>query len=200
MKYFSLSAAVLLTLFLFGSDARADELNSKDIITKSNYEVNYMVGYGWAMDRLKQEPQIENAIFTPSIAVPLTTREMGSSFYRGIVQYQCELTAGAITKPKVKGEIGLSFIGFKYNFTDLESRWSPYASFGFGGIYEPIGHHVQGSDWNFLLQTGIGIQCFLSDKTAINVQYRYRHISNANIKSPNSSINSSFVMIGLSYF
>ena len=192
-------AAAVAVLVLTGS-ARADELNSKDIITKSNYEVGYLVGYGWAMDRLKQAPQIENAVFAPSLAVPLTTREMGDSFYRGIIQYQCEAVVGAITKPKVKAEIGLSVIGFKYNFTALESRWSPYATFGFGGIYEPIGHDVQGTDWNFLLQTGFGIQCFMSEMTAVNVQYRYRHIYNANIKAPNSSINSSFILVGVSFF
>ena len=67
-------------------------------------------------------------------------------------------------------------------------------------IYEPIGRHVQGTNFNFIIQTGLGVQYFLDERHAINVQYRYRHISNAHIKDPNSSINTSFILVGYSFF
>jgi lipid A 3-O-deacylase len=191
---------ILLPFIFFASPAFAADLNSKDIILHSPYETGFLAGYGWAMDHHAVQPCIEDALFMPSLSVLLTNKEMGTSFFRGLVQYQAEPVVGVITHPNGKVEAGLSFAGFKYNFTSLESRWSPYSTFGFGAIYEPIGHRVQGSDFNFIIQTGLGVEYFLDDKRAINVQYRYRHISNAHIKNPNSSINSSFLLVGLSFF
>jgi lipid A 3-O-deacylase len=190
---------ILLVLF-FSTSAFAADLNSKDIILKSPYEIGFLAGYGWAMDHHGVQPCIEHASFMPSFSIVMTDKEMGASFFRGLIQYQAEPVIGVITHPNGKLEAGLSFAGFKYNFTGLESRWSPYSTFGFGCIYEPIGHHVQGTDFNFIVQTGLGVQYFIDEKRAINVQYRYRHISNAHIKDPNSSINSSFILVGLSFF
>ena len=180
--------------------AAAGGLNSKEILLKSPYELSFLAGYGWAMDGHDAEPRIEHAVFMPSYSILLTDKEMGRSFYRGLIQYQLEPVVGVITVPNGKAEFGLSFAGFKYNFTAREDRWLPYSNFGFGVIYEPIGHHVQGTDFNFIIQTGLGVQYFLDEKRAINIQYRYRHISNATIKTPNSSINSSFILLGLSFF
>jgi len=193
-------AAVALFTCVNALPTRADELNSREILIKSPYELGFLAGYGWAMDGLKQEPDIEHAVFLPSFSIPLTRSEVGTSFFRGIVQYQLEPTIGAITVPHGRLEAGASLIGFKYNFTGLESRWSPYSNFGFGVMYEPIGPAVQGTNFNFVINTGVGVQYFIDDKTAVNFQYRYRHISNANIKEPNSSINSSFLLVGMSFF
>jgi lipid A 3-O-deacylase len=190
----------IFLMFSVSASALAAELNSGEIIRDSPYEIGFLAGYGWAMDDLPQAPTIEHAVFMPSLSVPLTKKEMGASFMRGIVQYQLEPVVGVIAHPNGKVEAGLSFAGFKYNFTALEGRWSPYSSFGFGAIYEPIGHNVQGSDFNFIIQTGVGVEYFLDKRHALNVQYRYRHISNAHIKDPNSSINSSFVLVGISFF
>ena len=192
-----LAAAVLS---VFANTALAGELNSRDIIAGSPYELGLLAGYGWGMDNLPQQPDIEHAVFLPSISIPLTKRELGMSFFKGIVQYQLEPVVGYLAQPNQRMEVGLSFAGFKYNFTALQSRWSPYSNFGFGVIYEPIGHDVQGTNFNFIVQTGLGVQYFLDEKHAINVQYRYRHISNATIKLPNSSINSSFILVGYSFF
>jgi len=195
-----LVAAFVALSSLLARPAMAEGLDSKDIIANSPYEIGVLAGYGWAMDRLPQETQIEHAVIMPAFSIPLVRREVGPSILKGIVQYQCEPVLGQITKPNGRMEFGLSFAGFKYNFTSLNSRWSPYSNFGFGMIYEPIGHHVQGTNLNFILQTGVGLQYFLDEKNALNVQYRYRHISNATMELPNSSINSSFVLVGYSFF
>ncbi|MGA2191840.1 MAG: acyloxyacyl hydrolase [Nitrospirota bacterium] len=175
-------------------------MNSAEIIKNSPYELGFLAGYGWAMDHHAVQPCIEHAVFMPALSILLTKEEIGKSFYRGLVQYQLEPVVGVITHPNGKVEAGASPIGFKYNFTALGSRWSPYSNFGFGTIYEPIGHDVQGTNFNFILQTGFGVEYFLDKKHAINLQYRYRHISNATIRLPNRSINSSFLLAGFSFF
>ena len=200
MRKLSILPVAFLIVFMMSGLSQADEINSREILQKSKYELGALTGYGWAMDNLPQEPDIQHAVVLPSLSITLSGIERGSSFYRGIVQYQLEPVIGMITVPNQRMEFGLSAVGFKYNFTALENRWLPYSNFGFGVIYEPIGHHVQGTDFNFILQTGFGVEYFLDEKRAINFQYRYRHISNACIKQPNSSINSSFVLVGLSFF
>jgi len=193
-------AALLFSVAVLPAYAMSGELNSRDIISGCDYEVGVMTGYGWAMDHLSQEPDIEHAVVTASVAVPMSKEEMGTSFFRGIVEYQCEAVIGEIVVPNQRMEFGITPAGFKYNFTALGSDISPYSNFGFGVIYEPIGHHVQGSNFNFIIQTGLGVQYFIDDKTTINLEYRYRHISNAHYRDPNSSINSSFVLVGVSFF
>ena len=192
--------AVFLMVVMMSGFCHADEINSREILQKSKYELGFLTGYGWAMDNLPQEPSIQHAVFMPSVSIRLSEKEWGSSFYKGIIQYQLEPVIGMITVPNQRMEFGVSAVGFKYNYTSLENRWLPYSTFGFGVIDEPIGHHVQGTDFNFILQTGFGVEYFLDAKHAINVQYRYRHISNACIKLPNSSINSSFILVGMSFF
>jgi hypothetical protein len=200
MRKLSVLPAVILIVLMMSGLSRADDINSKEILQKSTYELGFLAGYGWAMDNLPQEPDIQHAVVLPSLCITLSGIERGRSFYRGIVQYQLEPVIGIITVPNQRAEFGLSLAGFKYNFTSLENRWLPYSNFGFGVIYEPIGHHVQGTDFNFILQTGFGVEYFLDEKRAINVQYRYRHISNATLRIPNSSINSSFILVGMSFF
>jgi hypothetical protein len=196
----TICAAVLLFVAAIPSPGISGELNSREIIADCGYEIGVMGGYGWAMDGLVQEPDIEHAVLLASVSVPMSRNEMGASFYRGIVEYQCEAGIGNIVQPNQRMEFGITPIGFKYNFTRLGCDISPYSNFGFGVIYEPIGHHVQGSNFNFILQTGLGVQYFLDDKTTLNFEYRYRHVSNANYEKPNSSINSSFVLVGASFF
>jgi lipid A 3-O-deacylase len=200
MRKLLMLPVVFLLVLMMSGPSRADEINAKEILQKNRYELGVLAGYGWAMDNLPQEPNIQHAVVLPSLSITLSGKERGFSFLKGIIQYQLEPVIGIITVPNQRAEFGLSAVGFKYNFTALENRWLPYSSFGFGTIYEPIGHHVQGTNFNFILHTGLGVEYFLDEKHAINVQYRYRHISNACIKLPNSSINSSFVLVGLSFF
>jgi len=199
-RVFSICVAAVVSLVAaFPTAAVSGELNSREIIADCGYEIGLMTGYGWAMDHLDEEPRIEHAVLLASVSVPMSREEMGASFFRGVVEYQCEAVIGNIVEPNQRMEFGITPLGFKYNFTALESDISPYSNFGFGVIYEPIGHHVQGSHFNFILQTGLGVQYFLDEGTTLNLEYRYRHISNAHYRDPNSSINSSFVLVGMSF-
>jgi len=195
------AAALVLAVFIaYGGPAHAEDITSGDVILKSGYELGIQTGYGTGMRNYGGVGRVDNVVFMPSISVPLLRREIGPSVLKGVLQYQFEPVIGLMTSPSAKFDIGASLIGFKYNFTGLGSRISPHADFGFGVIYEPVDRRVQGTSFNFLLQTGLGVQYFVNDKTAVNVSYRYRHISNAGIKQPNSGINSNFVLVGMSFF
>ncbi|MBI3077117.1 MAG: acyloxyacyl hydrolase, partial [Deltaproteobacteria bacterium] len=50
------------------------------------------------------------------------------------------------------------------------------------------------------LQGGLGVLWFTNGQTAINVEYRFHHISNAGTATPNRGLNASFLLVGVSTF
>jgi len=54
------------------------------------------------------------------------------------------------------------------------------------------------SQFNFTLQIAPGLRYFLSERTAVSLEYRFHHISDAGLTEKNPGINSDFVLIGFS--
>lgn len=54
------------------------------------------------------------------------------------------------------------------------------------------------SQFNFTLQIAPGLRYFLSKRTAISLEYRFHHISDAGLTENNPGINSDFVLLGFS--
>ena len=55
-----------------------------------------------------------------------------------------------------------------------------------------------GSQFNFILEAGVGIQYALSDRHTVNLGWLYHHLSNANTHPPNPSFNSGLFLLGFS--
>ena len=94
MRKLSILPVAFLIVFMMSGLSQADEINSREILQKSKYELGALTGYGWAMDNLPQEPDIQHAVFMPSVSITLSGKERGSSLYRGIIQYQLEPVIG----------------------------------------------------------------------------------------------------------
>jgi lipid A 3-O-deacylase len=54
------------------------------------------------------------------------------------------------------------------------------------------------SQFNFTLQIAPGLRYFLSQRTAISIEYRFHHISDAGLTENNPGINADFVLLGFS--
>jgi len=103
-----------------------------------------------------------------------------------------------VINPNTNAEVGCSFL-LKYS-DHITSRIAPYIEGGFGIIYTTQHTREQSTQYNFLSQVGVGLQFFLNEKYALTGGYRYRHMSNAGIDSPNRGIDHHFVLLGVSYF
>jgi opacity protein-like surface antigen len=57
-----------------------------------------------------------------------------------------------------------------------------------------------GQNFNFNLDVGAGVRCFIAKDWALNFECRYQHISNAKLNSRDVGINAVGPMIGLAYF
>jgi lipid A 3-O-deacylase len=64
--------------------------------------------------------------------------------------------------------------------------------------YISLHTHEQGSQFNFIEYGGLGVNYFVRKNTALTLEGRFRHLSNAGIASPNTGINTYFIVAGIS--
>ena len=96
--------------------------------------------------------------------------------------------------------IGGSPIGAQVNFVHYR-RVEPFLTSGGGFLY--FNHRMFGTtqQFNFTAQLGAGVQLFSPDRrTAIDLGYKYHHISNANLGNQNPGLDSHMLFVGLSLF
>ncbi len=91
------------------------------------------------------------------------------------------------------------YIFGSWKFTGLEGL-APYVFAGGGILFVDIGLPTMGTKLDFSYQGGTGLQYFIRQDTALTAEYRYHHISNAGTAAPNEPLNSSKVLIGVSFF
>ena len=116
-----------------------------------------------------------------------------------LTQFVIEPYFADLYKPvKDNFEGGLNFL-FKLGLVPESWAVQPYAKFGVGLDYMTLHTLNQSTQFNFTSQAGFGVHYFFMKNTALTVEGRYRHLSNAGIKSPNRGINSYFILGGLSW-
>jgi len=96
--------------------------------------------------------------------------------------------------------VGGSPIGAQLNFVHFR-RVEPFLTSGGGFLY--FNHRMFGTtqQFNFTAQLGAGVQLFTSShRAAIDVGYKYHHISNANLANQNPGLDSHMLFVGLSLF
>jgi len=76
----------------------------------------------------------------------------------------------------------------------------PYLFAGGGVLYVDLGLPTMARRLDFSYQGGTGVQYFIAKDTALNFEYRYHHVSNADTASPNEPLNSSKILVGISLF
>ena len=95
--------------------------------------------------------------------------------------------------------IGGSPAGAQVNFVHYR-HVEPFLTAAGGFLY--FNHPMFGAtQFNFTAQVGIGVQLFTSSRrTAIDLGYKYHHISNANLGNQNPGMDSHMFFIGVSLF
>ena len=127
------------------------------------------------------------------------TDPIGSIWYRGQVSLGAELLAFTTSEPLTGYGVGIT-PKLQYTFVGLE-RLRPYIDGGGGPLWTDLGGRVpeQPGQFNFVVWGGAGCAWLLTPHWAINVGYRFDHISNGGTRSPNSGLNFGLPFAGLSY-
>jgi hypothetical protein len=107
------------------------------------------------------------------------TDPMGGGWYRGQVSIGVEMVYLQFREPILTHGIGFT-PKIKYTFVAFD-RIRPYAEFAGGPFWTDLGGRIpeESSEFNFILTAGLGVSYFLTPQTALNVGYRFHHISNA---------------------
>ncbi len=170
---------------------RADFLNSKDHWTiLGGYGISHK-GFGSTETRVETVEVILGYGY-------FMTEELGESWFRGRHDILIEIPFRAVTHPKTAIMAGINLIA-KWNFTAPDIIL-PYIFVGGGPIYTNLDIPGLGTELNFSYQGGLGMNYFIKKDTALNFNYRFHHMSNAGTAHPNEAINSSRILIGLSFF
>lgn len=123
----------------------------------------------------------------------------GDGPFRGSFQIGLEAFGDAIYHGPGSHIAGGTLL-LRYNFVQPYCHVVPFIEVGGGGTDINIPHEFDGKDFNFNLDTGAGLRWFINSHWSAEVQYRYQHISNANLWSRNVGENTGGAVAGLSYF
>jgi len=118
--------------------------------------------------------------------------------HRGSRSFYLEPQINPVVNPESDIECGIG-LGFKYMypFTD---KFSLYIMGGIGPHYISVVTRDQANRFIFSDTAGAGLYYFITEDSAINLGYRFRHMSNAGLEYPNAGIETHFGTIGYSIF
>jgi opacity protein-like surface antigen len=85
----------------------------------------------------------------------------------------------------------------KYNFR-TGTDFTPFVEAGAGVSYATKRVPPGGTNFNFILQTGVGLQYAISDRHALSFEWLYHHLSNADTGDHNPGFNTSLFLLGFS--
>ncbi|MDD2320819.1 MAG: acyloxyacyl hydrolase [Geobacteraceae bacterium] len=186
--------AVLAALLLTSPADAADPVDLKS----AQYEYSLLTGYGITHRGFGDtRTQVQTVDMIGRFGWFLS-RELGSGWYQGRHELLMELPLHLVVDPKVSPMVGGYLLG-SWKFTSLDD-WAPYVFAGGGILYVDLGLPTMGSRLNFSYQGGAGVQYFIAPDTALSLEYRYHHISNAGTDSPNEPLNSSKILLGIAFY
>ena len=145
-----------------------------------------------------QSSKLFGAAIMPSWSITVTD-PIGSSWYRGQVALGAELLAFETSEPLSGYGVGVT-PKLQYPFVSL-NRLRPYLEDGGGPLWTDLAGQVpeQPGKFNFAVWGGAGGSWLLTPYWALNVGYRFVHISNGGTRTPNSGLNFGLPFIGISY-
>lgn len=145
-----------------------------------------------------QSSKLFGSAAMPSWSMTLTD-PVGSSWYRGQVALGAELLGFGTSEPKRAYGVGVT-PKLEYRLTGF-GRLRPYIEGGGGPLWTDLGGRVpeQPGQFNFVVWGGAGCAWLLTPQWALNVGYRFVHISNAGTRAPNSGLNFGLPLVGISY-
>lgn len=169
-------------------------------ITIGTQEVGLSAGY-LLPHRLTEDhtTKQQGPAVMPSWMITITD-PVGNSWYRGQVSIGAEMVYIQFQEPILTHGIGFT-PKIKYMFVALD-RFRPYMEFAGGPFWTDLGGKIpeESTQFNFVLTAGFGFSYFITKQAAINVGYRFHHISNAGTKYPNLGLNASLPFGGFSFF
>ena len=145
----------------------------------------------------KGRPQLDYAVAVGQAGYMLT-EVAGRGVWRGNWEVVGEVYGGGIYEGRGSYMSGMTVWG-RYNFVPSGWRLTPFVGLGLGCSMGDKERNVFGGAFGFNLDAGAGLRCFVSPRMALVAEYRFQHISNANLSPHNLGINAHGPMVGLGW-
>lgn len=199
---FSASVLTIVMLWASGSVASAQSsFEARDVMPRGTMELGGAVGYAQGTTAIGNGfSSNRSAVFVmPRVGMVLTD-PLGKSWWEGNVELLVEPVFGRFIKPFAAEAVGGSFV-LKYNFLSF-GRWVPFWDAGAGMIWTNLAPRIpeQSTQFEFVLETGPGVQYFVTDRITWTMGVRLHHISNSNLGDRNTGINGVLPYVGVSFF
>ena len=176
-------------------------LDARDKMTKGTIEVGIATGYWQGITEIGNGHSANrSAVFVlPRIGLVLTD-PLGNSWWQGNLELLLEPVFARFTQPFAAEAAGGSFF-LKYNFLSF-GRWMPFWDAGAGMIWTNLAPRIseQSTPFEFVLETGPGLQYFVTDRLTWTMGVRLHHISNGGLGDRNAGLNAVLPYVGLSFF
>jgi opacity protein-like surface antigen len=160
--------------------------------------LNFSLGGGFGIRAIGSTQSHDLAIATTSVGWVFTDVMGEDTPFTGNWEVVFELFGGGQISPKRARFLGFS-PQIRYDFT-TGTPWVPFMNGGVGVVETDIGEPDISTRFEFNVQVGAGVHLFLQENLAFTFEYRWFHISNAQIETPNHGTNTQVFTLGMSYF
>ncbi len=189
---------ILLFLILFYDSVASAQDKETEGFRNAKSQWSLLGGYGVTHPGLGDtETKVQTVDFILRYGYFLS-KEVGESWYRGRHELLIEIPIHYVVSPETTPMLGITFLAC-WNFTALKTI-VPYVFGGGGPIYTDLHVSELGRKLNATYQAGLGFHYFIKNNTSIDFSYRFHHISNAGTAERNGPLNSSKILVGLSFF
>ena len=193
--------ASLCFMLLTGGSAWAG--SPEGPLPQGTIEWGVMTGYGRSFGLGASKPGIDFIALLPRLGYVVT--ELGGPF-----SLKGSVTAIAEAVPALVAFESQTIYGGGFNLllrydVATGTRFAPFLEGGAGILLSTPQStdresQFRASQFNFTLQIAPGLRYMLTKQVALNVEYRFHHISDARLTERDPGINSHFVLMGLSLF
>ncbi|MBW2600011.1 MAG: acyloxyacyl hydrolase, partial [Deltaproteobacteria bacterium] len=193
MRYNAVIAGLIVVIILsFPAYSAADttDINSCDnrLLTESGIII------GWGTGDISEGKHYEPILLILGCDLKRLFPQLED--HRGVLSLYVEPQINPVFNPETDIEFGVG-VGLKYMHPVTE-KISAYIFGSTGPHYITVKTREQTDGFIFSDTIGAGIAFFLTEKSSLNLEYRFRHISNASLVRPNGGIDTHFGMIGYS--
>jgi hypothetical protein len=197
---------LILPLYLAISSASAQNLTLKpdasdidDHFQRGLHEASAGAGVLFSNTVRKHDrPEVNYVLLSAELGYMLYAPS-GDSFLRGNFEIVAEMFGAEIYGGPGNYIVGAGLL-LRYNFVPKDCRWVPHVDFGGGGSAMDIPHSYDGKSFNFHINADAGLHYFIRPNLALNADYLFQHISNADLWSKNVGVNTSGPVFGVSLF
>ncbi|MDH3213146.1 MAG: acyloxyacyl hydrolase [Myxococcales bacterium] len=164
-------------------------------------QTHWGLGGGYAFSIHRNGPTSRNSTYGAtgaSLAIGITDPMGGGAWYGGNIDLMLEGAYLFASQPST-GRGGGGSVLLRWNWLG-GGRFVPFANVGAGIVDLNFNLPSQRDGFNFLLQGGLGAHVFVTERRALTAEWRYQHISNANLRLPNKGVDTSAFLVGATFF